>query len=184
MNNRFPTVYRALTCLTLIIICCLLTNAQNSNAAGSFAFPENGSEFTVIFPSRPNIREFRIEAYDGLQAELVLPREGCLLRAESMIFTPAQAIEIRSVEVRVLTERAMAMAEAAGLSNPQVRNERNQFGRFVTVRGNKTIEGVPATFEMTAYYGRRSMIILTVGAPSGNFPTRSVTNFLSSLRRN
>ncbi len=184
MNKRFFIVHRVLTCFGLVIVCSLPTVAQNSNGTGAFAFSENSGEFAVVFPSRPNIREVHMSTGDGFQAELVLPTEGCLLRAESVIFTPSHAVSIRSVEVRVLTEQAMAMAEANGLSNPQVTSARNQLGRFVQVRGNKTIEGTAATFEIIAYYGRSSMIILTVGAPSRDFPTASITNFLNSLRRN
>lgn len=189
MNTLF-TPFRILA-LTFFVACVLVAvQAQVSRQPSSFKFPASDSEYTVLFPAKPTIREVHTADVEGAQAELILPSEGGFLRAEFVKLSAEQArslVNLTSEAEKSLKEEriklALKYAESIGLSNAAVQVEDDNRGWCASVRGYKEIDGIPVTYETKFFYGRRSVISLTTGASSRRFPTLSVSKFYSSLKQ-
>lgn len=146
-----------------------------------YQFPENSLEFAVSFPEKPEIQEVRTQD-KGIAKVATLSLEDCFLRAESIPLSQLQSKPYREErDDNELKQEALKVAELGGFSNVTVELGRNNLGRFVKMRGFKKIHGITFFVHTYSYYGRNSVILLTVGAPSKNYP-ETITKFLDSLK--
>lgn len=170
--------------LSLIILLTLYAApagaAQDSSRT---LFQPDGCEFYVFFPKEPVIKRMDMATTTGqrvevIRAEAVIADDNCFLRAE---FTPKLANSLDYLGDQALIEAAHQFAKHDGWDVPTVSIEKGKLGKWVNLRGYKTVSGVYCTYESKTYYGENSVIILYAGGPSKNYPSRSVRRFFDSL---
>jgi len=188
--NPMLTPMRIITS-TLFAACVLVViQAQVASQPPAFKFPETDSEYTVSFPSKPTVQPIYTGETEGLQAELILAKEGGILRAE---FVPLSVEQVRSLlnltdeTQKALNEHRIKMAleyaKSIGLSRAAAEVEDDNRGWCVVVRGYKEIDGIPVTYETKFYYGKRSVMSLTTASSSRRYPTPSMSKFYESLKQ-
>ncbi len=176
--------------LTFFAACALVAvQAQVQRRPPTFKFPETESEYTVLFPGKPTIRQIYTAEAEGLEARLSLP-ESVGLRAEFAQLSAEQARSLVNLTIEAkknLNERriknAWEYAETSGLKRAAVRVEDDDRGWCVSVRGYKEFNGVPFIYETKFFYGKHSVMFLTAAAPSSRFPTPAISKFYASLKQ-
>jgi len=167
--------------LSVLIWISASLNAQTAKSTGSFIFPEQTVEFSVIFPHAPRVQTIYIEGgLSGKQA--VLTTGDSFLRAEVMELSDEQAANAAKNTESQRVEIALAYARANGISNASVSAGVNDLGRFARLRGNKTIEGISVTYETMFIWGKKQAFNIAVGGMSSSYPQRSITTFLNSVK--
>lgn len=197
MKIKCIALYRFVLFVVVLIFCTSDSFAQRQakvipkkqstterNATSQYIFPSASAEYSVTFPSQPTIKDVYVEGIKATRAELVIPADGCFLRAEYVPMTQDILEKLSQLEDDFLVNQATAYADANGLSNAETSVSRNNNGRFVSVRGFKTISGVIVTYSNITFYGKNSAMFLYAGSPSKTYPTSSITKFLNSLKRN
>ncbi|MEZ5429157.1 MAG: hypothetical protein R2747_23120 [Pyrinomonadaceae bacterium] len=184
MKIKCIALYKFVLSVVVLFFCTSDSFAQKQNTTSQFIFPSATAEYSVTFPSQPTIKDVYVEGIKAARAELVIPADSCFLRAE-YVPMPQEILEkLSAIEDDFLVTQATAYANANGLSNAETSINRNNNGRFVSVRGFKTISGVVVTYYSITFYGKNSAIFLYAGSPSKAYPTSSITKFLNSLKRN
>ncbi len=175
-----------------LFVACVLTAVQALvvTQPPTFKFPETDSEYTVSFPNKPTIQRIYTGETEGLQAELILAKEGGILRAEFVPLSTEQArslINLTDEAQKALNENRIKMAleyaKSIGLSRAAAEIEDDSRGWCVVVRGYKDIDDIPVTYETKFYYGNRSVMSLTTASSSRRFPTPSMSKFYESLKQ-
>jgi len=134
-------------------------------------------------PAEKIIGAFRGDGeYDEALSYELMVRE-TLLRAEFVRVPDPQMLAQRTD--RELRKAMLDVYRQSGAENSGVDVEHKGKIRIVNGRGTKIIlmEGhkVPVTYLNRSYYGERSILLLTIGAPAEVFPTKVVFPFLDSV---
>ncbi|MCK4742898.1 MAG: hypothetical protein KAT25_03685 [Sulfuriflexus sp.] len=147
-------------------------------------FTAKGCEYSVVFPSTPKYQtafDPIIGEYTQAQYGAGNKQDGFFLRAECI-----GAGDITNAEINTkafLKKQIIAYAESNGLQTPEYHYGEGKLGKYVKVRGFKSISGVPSTYEAYTYVGTRSFISLYTGGVSSSYPQSSVSRFIRSLQR-
>jgi hypothetical protein len=187
--NPMLTLMRIIASALFAVCVGIAVQAQVTSQPPTFKFPETDSEYTVSFPSKPTVQRIYTGETEGLQAELILAKEGGILRAEFVQLSAEQArslLKLAGEAQRALNENRIKMAleyaKSIGLSRAAAELEDDNRGWCVVVRGYKEIDGIPVTYETKFYYGKRSVMSLTTASSSRRFPTPSISKFYESLK--
>lgn len=119
-------------------------------------FQPEKSEYFVFFPMKPVIQEMDSALPDGrrikvIRAELFITNEDCFLRAD---YTPIPS-RTKPLDDQYLLDLAHQYAKQEGLGTPSVSIENTKLGKAVRIRGYKTLNGIPCTYECLNYSGFR-----------------------------
>ena len=139
-----------------------------------YVYSPDNCLFEVTFPEKPVINKVSNAVTEYEQAELVT--EDSFFRTECIGLT----LENPITEIRASLE---ALGSADGLKNVSIINDLKD-ARYISskMRGYKNIAETPTTFNVYAYYKKKSLLFLTVASKSVNYPTNSMRNFLSSVK--
>jgi hypothetical protein len=168
--------------VAFLLVLCFLVWTYASYAESTFT--TKGCEYSVRFPSQPKYKtgfDPRIGEYTQAQYSAGSKADGFFLRAECIATGDIRNAEINSKEF--LQQHIVAYAESNGLQNPEYHYGENELGKYVHVRGFKTIDGVPVTYEAYTYVGDTSFVSLYADGASSSYPQNPVHSFFKSLRR-
>lgn len=155
---------------------------QAKSTTNRVKFQPEGCEFYVLFPDKPSMSNMDMKGETGerikvTRAEMVLPN--AFVRAE---FTrrPWSPLELLD---EALINAAHKYAEHTGLEYPEVSVRSSKLGKYVTLRGYKSIEGIKCTYEAITYYGEEGILLLYAGGPSKGYPQPGIPEFLHSVSK-
>jgi hypothetical protein len=173
----------AIVILLLLAIYYAYSHAKNQEQP--FKFQPDGCELYVYFPKRPVITEITAETTTGqriiiTRAELIFLDAGYFIRAE---FTPKLPNSLNFSSDKSLTDGAIDYTKNDGWTAPTVLVENTKIGKMVSIRGYKTLQGIPITFENKIFYGEKSVMSLYSGGPSKTYPGSFVVPFFRSIDR-
>ena len=139
-----------------------------------YVYSPNNCLFEVTFSEKPEITKVSNAAAEYKQAELVA--ENSFFRMECIDI----ALESPVAEIKTSLEM---LGSADGLKNVSIISDLKN-NRYISLkmRGYKNIAEIPTTYSVYAYYKNKSLLFLTVASKSENYPTNSISNFLSSVK--
>lgn len=164
------------------------TANSNSNSSG-YNFNCSGNEYDVVFESEPKIYDSAVPIGDsilsGTTAELSSAKYKSFCRAECVKFNLSQ---FGNIDKEYFNNFLNQYSTYTGLSFPTFNYKVNNLGKIGSVRGFKTLKDdsghdIEITFEAFVHYVNNSIMILYVGCPSENYPTRFISKFLNSIKR-
>ena len=141
----------------LLLVLCFFCWTNPSSAESIFT--TKGCEYSVTFPSEPKYKtsfDPRMGEYTQAQYSTGSKADGFFLRAECVATGDIRNAAINSKEF--LQKQIVAYSESNGLQNPEYYYGENELGKYVHVRGFKTIDGVPVTYEAYTYVGAMSFV--------------------------
>lgn len=147
-------------------------------------FTAKGCEYLVKFPSTPEYKtgfDPKIGEYTQAEFKAGNKKNRYFLRAECVGTDDIRNSEINTK--KFLQKQMVAYAESNGFSNSEYHYGEGKLGKYVQVRGFKSLSGVPATYEAYTYVGNNSFISLYAGGISSSYPQPPVSKFFRSLQR-
>ncbi len=159
-------------------------------AESKTVFAPRISDFAVTFSDKPVIIEFESTTTDGvplkgMRAEVFVQAAACFQRVE-VTPMPAGFAENQTKESAMAKMREYAIHN--GFVAPEFTWEITSIGKRAAMRATKVFDdhGKPraATFQSICYYGRSSLFMVYVGAPSESYPPTRIVEFLESVRKN
>lgn len=169
---------------TKVIIWALISTSFGSFSslaiADEFLFSPKGSQFSVVFPDKPVIRQSYSAEDDGCvtyDAILVLLNGKAGLRAES---TFCSNIDASNLNEQDILEELRLHAERSGVTDTMFQVEKTEFGYVGTCRG--VLASLGNTFTCVLMLGDESAIMLVGSAPYKEYPTIGFDKFIGSVR--
>lgn len=172
--------------LILLIIFSSITSISIAQKGNEFSYNPQGTEYTIVFPDKPKIKEKYIKLPGG---DLFNYQEAQYIDEELLTMLTAETVplfnnQLSSEEIKTLIiEAASNYAEAKGLSNVGLEYEENSLGKVATFTGYKKIEGIMATVGGKFIMGAYSSLCISYLSPSNNYPTKPIMNFIDSITR-
>lgn len=160
--------------------------AQTLHKEG-FEFTAQGNEYTVTFKESPEIKETTfLSDIRSITAELVLVNDGSYVRAESFSFN--DQLKAATINREYIVSMLKEYAKYNGLKYPEFNYSENELGKIGKLRAYKTLKDnsgkkIEVTFEIEAYFGEESGIILHRTSPSTIYPTPKIVNFFDSIKK-
>ena len=169
---------------TKLIIWALISASFGSLSslaiADGFLFSPKGSQFSVVFPDKPVIRQsYSAEDDDCVtyDAILVLLNGKAGLRAES---TFCSNVDLSILTEQDILEELRQHAERSGVTETMFHVYRTAFGYVGTCRG--ILASLEKTFACVLLLGNKSAIMLVGSAPYKEYPTIGFDKFIGSVR--
>jgi len=178
--NDLGNIMKRINALLPVYILAVSSSALHAESS----FVAKDCEYSVKFPSTPEYRtgfDPKIGEYTQAQFRGGNKKNGFFLRAECI-----GTGDIRNSEINTksfLQKQIVAYAESNGLSNSEYHYGEGKHGKYVQVRGFKSISDVPVTYEAYIYVGNSSFISLYAGGASSSYPQAPVFKFFRSVQR-
>lgn len=165
-----------------VLALCLLASSHPLRAA---EFSPDGCEYSVSFPSTPNMYFHQKMTADGTLiplhgAQLVVSGGAGQIRAEC---GPTYDADLTQFNERNFTYYMAEIAKDLGLSRPAFAFEVTQLGRRGTLTGTKDSERGRITVRVINLVGESSILTLYLMAFSDQFQTPEMTPFVRSITK-
>lgn len=160
------------------------TSVKKSHSSSDYIF--GGDEYTVVFPSKPEIKEitasFGGTSYEGTQAELQLSSGG-ILRAE---YSKIPASDAMLMDKEYTYEAMRKYAEYSGFERTEMTFTQDNSHKLCYLRGYKTFTNSAGTkknaiYEVKNYIGRDSLFLVFAGGASEGYPQSGIVEFFNSV---
>lgn len=150
--------------------------------ADQYSFNPPGSEFTVLFPDKPNLNVYY--SYEGNEcktydAQLIFWNQTGALRAEAVL---CKTHDYKSANRENLFSMMREHAIKSGVTDAAFQYEETKNLKIGSYRG--VMAAVSNTFVYTAIFGKNSSIVLVGSAPYNLYPKLGYEKFINSLRYN
>ena len=149
-----------------------------------YKYNADNCEFSIVFPNKPTIDIYTYPGYGDVQDAVwkkISPDESIGLASECLNI-PNLTGYIGSNTKDFLLTQLEFYAKENGLSSTSFRVKQNKIGYYGILRGNKTAQGVPATYKILMVIGKKSIITLKASGTSATFPQKVIQPFLDSVR--
>lgn len=172
--------------LILLIIFSSINSISIAQKGNEFSYNPQGTEYTIVFPEKPKIKEKYIKLPGG---DLFNYQEAQYIDEELLTMLTAETVplfnnQLSSEEIKkLLIEAASNYAEAKGLSNTAIEYEDNYIGKIATFQGYKEITGIMATVGGKFILGEYSTLCISYLSPSKNYPNKVISRFIESISR-
>ena len=152
----------------IILIGILIVVAKTTYAGMNINLPN--CDYQITFPGKPSINDLFISENTAYkQAEYL--KDEIVLRAECIPFKPNQ---------EQLKKLMFKFGSSDGLNNMQLMSGFDNTGKWLKLRGYKKLGAAYATYEIKAYYGLNSLLVIYAGTLSEKYPTDEIAQFISS----
>lgn len=153
-------------------------------AFADFKFQPKFSEFSVTYPVKPEAKVMAFTGNDGIDAEAIhteAQKGHAVMKAEFLPILDHKILNAQSDEQ--IRAQMLEYARHNGLAVSHAVVERDRGTRIAILRATKLIgkDKTPATILNKTYYGKKSMLLVYVAAPSKFYPTEETSNFLKSV---
>ena len=145
-----------------------------------FEYSPKQSAFKVVFSEKPTIKETSslIDGEMKKSETAELTTKNSFQRTELSYIGQDRASTYNKDN---LYEVLIQYSKLNGLSFPDFNYEENKFGKTASVRGFKTISDRKITYLMKVYILDTTLLIMSVGCLSEEFPTNDISSFLNSI---
>jgi len=155
-----------------------ITSSNNS----SYLFPQKSSEYTVEFPEKPTFKTLYTEAGTAEQATVIT--NDSVLRVEYGTLTAQQINGVVNSSEDQFNQVGLSIGKMVGYTGTSVSSGKTALGRYLKIRGYKITEGSSTLVEHLIYYGKNSVITLVTASKAENYPTKTITTFIETLKLN
>jgi len=177
------TLNRFFTFFFLIVAFLNISQAQKVK---KYEYNPDGSEYTVVFPGTPDIKERYVKLTNGKlfqYQEAIYQSEKYLsvMTAETVPYfeknyTPEETKEL-------LLKAAADYTDAKGWINVVIDYEENYLGKVVTISGYRKFDEYTVAYGGKYILGDYSILCVSYGAPSSKYPNKIIKKFIESIRR-
>lgn len=145
-----------------------------------FEYSPKESAFKVVFSEKPTIKETSslIDGEMKKSETAELTTGNSFQRTELCYIDQARSSTYNKDN---LYEVLIQYSKLNGLSFPDFNYEENKFGKTASVRGFKTISERKITYLLKIYILDTTLLIMSVGCLSEEFPTSDISSFLKSI---
>lgn len=175
--------------LILILLFSGIDFGQTKAITTEYTFPQTDSEFTVVFPEKPDVRTLPISLPGGpINGESIIAAEysfndGSLVRVQIKKLTPQELEFLMKKDDTALAEGPKAFGTVFSYEGPIIKVGKDSMGRYATLRGNITFpDNTVSTSEVIYRYGKSELIILYGICKASEYPTPSISKLFDSLK--
>jgi hypothetical protein len=144
---------------------------------GAFVYAPAGCDFAVTFPSRPKF-EKRPGLDSGTTTKASVLANSSFMNAEC-IPTKGKSREEMEIRAKNILDEHM---RNQGMGDVEIKVENQSRWVEATGRGTKTVNGVQGTYRFRLLFGPRSLLLLTIGGASKDYPWAIALDFIKSGR--
>ena len=153
----------------------LLVAVFSTNAFGGERFAPNNCEFSATFPSQYTAQQGYVAA--GVPFDVAWwAFNGSMLKVECIGIN-------RQIPIADMVKDTLFRASRAfGLYGATVTASNENDGKIATLTGYKDIQGMTATYQISFFAGAKTALIVYTGSESQQYPTKEISNFISSIK--
>lgn len=153
--------------IKILFFCCIFT--EFANAETNINIPN--CDYLITFPGKPSLNDLFL-------SENITYKQAVYFGDE--FFLKAECIPFQIIGQEQIKNIMFKFGSADGLNNMQLKFGFDKTGEWIKLRGYKEIGSDPATYEIKAYYGLKSLLVMYAGTISDKYPTDEIAKFLSS----
>ena len=159
----------------LRILSLILAVLFSTKAFSGERFAPNNCEFSATFPSQYTAQQGYLAA--GVPFDVAWwAFDGSMLKAECIGIN-------RQIPIAEMVKDTLFRASSAfGLYGATVTSSNKNDGKIATLTGYKDIQGMTATYQISFFAGASTALIVYTGSESQKYPTKEISDFISSIR--